>query len=121
MSNQRKVRRIRGVVVVCGLMAAFSLIGGCHHDEGEKPALQGAAPAATRDGKQDFGIATAGSRVVDGRSELILTFTAPLVDAQAFDERIVVTGPNGNGVTGSWTLEHDRKTLTFPFVHSPSM
>jgi uncharacterized protein YfaS (alpha-2-macroglobulin family) len=116
MSNHRKVRRIGGIVVVCGLLSAFALMSACRHDEGDKPALQGATPAAARGSKQDFGVASASSRFRDARSELVLTFTAPLVDAQPFDERVVVTGPNGENVKGSWTLDSDRKTLTFPFV-----
>lgn len=114
MWNQWKGRRFRGVVVA-GLLAVTGLIAGCGHDEGDKPALQGASTAA-KSGKEAFGLAQAGSRVRDSRTELVLTFNAPLVDAQPFDDRIVVTGPNGENVPGSWTLADDRKSLSFPFV-----
>lgn len=117
MSNHRKVRRMRGVVL-CGLLSAIGLLSACGHNEGDKPALQGSATAAAKVGKDDFAVASASSRYRDQRNELVLIFTTPLVAAQPFDERIVVTGPNGENVAGSWTLDRDQKTLSFPFVNA---
>jgi len=114
MGYQGKGRRMRGVIGF-GLLAAMGMVAGCGHGEGDKPALQGAVQAE-KAGKTAFGLATAGSRVRESRSELVLTFNAPLVEAQPFDQRLVVAGPEGENVSGGWTLDPDKKTLSFPFV-----
>ncbi|MET0616353.1 MAG: alpha-2-macroglobulin [Luteibacter sp.] len=118
MLNHWKVRRIRGVLVVSGLLAAMALISACGHNDGDKPALQGTAATSAKADRNGFALASAGSRYREARSELVLVFTTPLVDAQPFDERITVTGPTGQNVAGSWTLDPDRKTLSFPFVEA---
>ena len=105
---------------------AFSLLlGGCGagHEDG-KPALQGTPAAASSStakagsGKQDFAMVAAGSQTRDSRTALTLRFSAPLAAAQSFDDLIAVTGPNGEVISGSWSLQDDGKTLDFPFVQS---
>ena len=60
----------------------------------------------------------AGSQTRDSRTALTLRFNAPLAAAQSFDDLIAVTGPNGEVISGSWSLQDDGKTLDFPFVQS---
>ncbi|MHB1272311.1 MAG: alpha-2-macroglobulin family protein [Rhodanobacter sp.] len=111
---------LRVVVPLCLCL----LVAACNrgHDDG-KPALQGAPPAAasTRHpptaGKA-FALVSASSQARDARSALTLRFNASLASAQAFDRQIAVTGPNGEVVSGSWSLQDDGKTLSFPFVQS---
>lgn len=106
--------------LLCSLVLA-----GCNrgHDNG-KPALQGApagstsAQPAAAAGKTAFALASASSRTADSSTALTLRFNATLASAQAFDTLIAVTGPNGEVVSGSWSLDNDGKTLSFPFVQS---
>ena len=53
-----------------------------------------------------------------GQLAVVLEFTQPLVGTQAFDTLIVVTGPKGENVSGSWALDENGKTLRFPFVQA---
>lgn len=118
MSMQWKIRCLRGGVVVFGLMTVLGLLAACGRNEGDKPALQGAAQAAKPAGKEKFELLAASSRYRESRNELVLSFSKPLVSAQAFDKQILVAGPNGEVVSGSWSLDDDQKTLTFPFVEA---
>ncbi|HEY1589371.1 MAG TPA: alpha-2-macroglobulin [Rhodanobacter sp.] len=97
-------------------------IAACHRGhEGDKPPLQGvpASSASTHaTAKADFTLVSASSEAQDSRTALILRFNAALASAQAFDTLIAVTGPNGEVVSGSWSLQDDGKTLSFPFVQS---
>ena len=52
----------------------------------------------------------------DSRTALVLHFNRPLAAAQTFDQRLAVTGPDGEVVEGSWSLDDDARTLRFPFV-----
>ncbi len=99
----------------------------CHRapDNG-KPELQG-APASSASTVQDqapdkagFALVSASSRSSDSRTALVLRFNATLASAQAFDSLVAVTGPQGEVVNGSWSLDDDGKTLSFPFVQSNS-
>ncbi len=100
-------------------------VAACHrgHDS-DKPALQGApassasAPSAPANRKTAFALVSASSETSDSRTALTLRFNATLASAQAFDSLIAVTGPNGEVVSGSWSLKDDGKTLSFPFVQS---
>lgn len=97
-------------------------VAACHRGhEGDKPPLQG-APASNVSthgtAKTDFALVSAGSETQDSRTALTLRFNATLASAQAFDTLIAVTGPNGEVVSGSWSLQDDGKTLSFPFVQS---
>jgi len=106
------------------LLLCLSVVA-CHrgHDS-DKPALQGApsssasTPPAAANGKTAFALVSASSETSGSRTALTLRFNATLASAQAFDSLIAVTGPNGEVVSGSWSLKDDGKTLSFPFVQS---
>ncbi len=108
------------------LIIVFSiclLIAGCNRGHQGKPVLQGtsakAAAATTSPAlSKDLSLLSAGSEARDARTALVLRFNTLLAAAQMFDQQIAVTGPNGEVVTGSWSLQEDGKTLTFPFVQS---
>ncbi|OOG61951.1 hypothetical protein B0E46_14215 [Rhodanobacter sp. B04] len=107
------------VFVVCGLCMS---IAACHRGQEQgKPALQG-VPASSasvhQPTKADFTLVSAGSESRDSRIALTLRFNAMLVAAQSFDQQLAVTGPNGEVVAGSWSLQDDGKTLSFPFVQA---
>ncbi|MET0351587.1 MAG: hypothetical protein ABW067_17470, partial [Rhizobacter sp.] len=57
MLNHWKVRRIRGVLVVSGLLAAMALISACGHNDGDKPALQGTAATSAKADRNGFALA----------------------------------------------------------------
>src|SRR6185312_8040574 len=112
-----RVSQVLPALLLCLLLVAC----GRSHD-GHPPALQG-APAAAGSAKQPaakaaFALVSASSTSRDSRTALILRFNATLASAQAFDTLIAVTGPNGEVVSGSWSLDNDGKTLSFPFVQS---
>jgi len=107
----------RLALLLCGL-----LLTACHGgSDGGKPALQGtpaASSSAAKAGADDaaFALASASAQADDTRTALVLRFSAPLAAAQPFDQRLAVTGPNGEVVNGSWSLQDDGRTLRFPFV-----
>ncbi|MEO6925280.1 MAG: MG2 domain-containing protein, partial [Rhodanobacter sp.] len=112
------VSRVLSALLLAVLLAAC----GRGHDPGHPPALQGtpavagtsAHPAAT----SEFALVSASSKSSDSRTALTLRFSAPLASAQTFDDLIAVTGPKGEVVSGSWSLQEDGKTLSFPFVQA---
>ncbi|WP_350016425.1 alpha-2-macroglobulin [Rhodanobacter sp. IGA1.0] len=122
-SSRRISRHLAWRVLAC--LAIGLALGACHRggDDG-KPALQGkpAASASTAPAKDagtaGFALVSASSTPRDSRTALILRFNAALASAQAFDSLIAVTGPNGEVVSGSWSLDDDGKTLSFPFVQA---
>jgi len=119
MPHATKGRRLRdGLLAVCMVSMAGLLAACSHHEEG-KPALQG-APAASRSAhapaKQPFALVSAGSQTADSRTAITLHFNAKLASAQPFDQQLAVTGPNGEPINGSWDLEDDGQTLSFPYV-----
>jgi alpha-2-macroglobulin len=119
MSRLSIGRRIRGGPVVLGFSVTVSLLGACHHDNGDKLSLQGSpAPSSSSNtpSKKAFALLSAGSQASDSQTAIALHFNAPLASAQAFDKSIAVTGPNGEVVNGSWGLQDDGKTLNFPYV-----
>ena len=91
-------------------------VAACHHGhDGDKPPLQG-APAgsattqpASASGKTAFALVSASSETSNSRTALTLHFNATLASAQAFDTLIAVTGPNGEVVSGSWSLQGRRQ------------
>ena len=108
------LRRGGFVVFVC-----LALLAGCGKQSSQTPKLQGAPAAGSSSGKLHktaFGLTSAGSEVRDNQTALVLRFNAPLAAAQSFDNQIAVTGPKGEAVSGSWSLDDDNKTLRFPFV-----
>ena len=108
------------LLLLLGLVLAAC---GGHQDSG-KPALQGvpsavkSAPHTARGSKSAFALVSANSSSTGASSALNLVFNAKLATAQTFDLLIAVTGPNGEVVSGSWTLQDDGTTLSFPFVQA---
>lgn len=103
-----------GVLLMIGLLAACG-----HHQEGGKPALQGTPAASTSSHSaqtQPFALLTASPQSTGSATAIALHFSAALASAQSFDQQIAVTGPNGEVVNGSWALQDDGKTVSFPFV-----
>nr|WP_230474657.1 alpha-2-macroglobulin [Dyella monticola] len=101
------------------MVSMAGLLTACHHQEGGKPALQGApatSHSAAAPASQPFALLSAGSQTTDSRTAISLHFSAPLASAQPFDQQLAVTGPNGEAINGSWDLQQDGKTLSFPFV-----
>ena len=100
------------------LLLALLLAACDRHDNG-KPPLQ-SAPAAASSSKPatDLGLTlqSASSEAQGTRTALTLRFNHRLAAAQNFDRQLAVTGPNGEVVSGSWSLSDDGKQLSFPFV-----
>jgi alpha-2-macroglobulin len=118
VSGSRSVM-LRVVVPLClGLTLAA-----CNrsHDAG-KSTVQGGLPAAATSLRHpparagELALVSASSQQRDAHAALALRFNATLASAQAFDRQIAVTGPNGEVVSGSWSLQDDGRTLSFPFV-----
>ncbi|HZX69465.1 MAG TPA: alpha-2-macroglobulin [Rhodanobacter sp.] len=112
-----RTARVVSVLVVALLLGAC---GRGHH--GNPPALQGTPAAASSAphpaAKSGFALVSASSTTSDSRTTLTLRFNAPLAAAQTFDDLIAVTGPKGEVVSGSWSLQENGKTLGFPFVQA---
>ncbi|HEY8585147.1 MAG TPA: alpha-2-macroglobulin [Rhodanobacter sp.] len=116
-------RRVRPRILLILLLGL--LLGACSRgaDDG-KPVLQGAPAGATSAhpvtsaGQSALALVSASSQARDSRTALILSFNARLASAQDFDALIAVTGPNGEVVSGSWSLDNDGRTLSFPFVQA---
>src|SRR6185369_871629 len=65
-----------------------------------------------------FGLIAAGRNSEDEEVALQLQFSQPLASAQDFDSLLVVKGPKGETIKGSWVLGDDAKTLNFPYVEA---
>lgn len=94
-------------------------LAACHHNGNELPAMQGTQPATAASsaaGKQAFDLVGTGAQATNNGTALVLRFSLPLASAQAFDKMLAVTGPHGETVNGSWSLQDDGKTLQFPYV-----
>jgi len=107
-------RRLAALV----LLITVVLLAACQRDAGEVPELQGGTPVDTRVGTDQFALEGAGHGQHDGATAIELRFTRPLAAGQAFDERIAVTGTNGEVVTGSWVLDDSARILRFPYVEA---
>ncbi len=111
-------RRVLPRVLISLLLGL--LLAACHRgpDNG-KPALQG-APAGScfhafePPAKAEFALVSASSQTSDSRTALTLRFNATLASAQSFDALIAVTGPNGEVVSGSWSLRQRRQDAALP-------
>ena len=114
--SRRAARAVRLSSSLCFLLAA------CQRHDGDKPAAAGragqrrvdsaAAPARRlRAGLRQF----AKPRFAHGADAAL---QRELASAQTFDKLIAVTGPNGEVVNGSWSLDDDGRTLSFPFVQA---
>jgi uncharacterized protein YfaS (alpha-2-macroglobulin family) len=124
MASKPFIRRFGGRVVPSGtavllLLALIGALSACGHRGGDTPTLQGAAPArasSASTASSAFTLVAGSSSANDSSSAITLHFNAPLAAAQSFDYQIAVSGPNGEVVFGSWKLQADGKTLSFPFI-----
>ena len=124
MDLRSPVSRTRHVGAVC-LALAFLLIAACNRPadhvpevQGQKPVAAEPAPAKPAEIPQGFALASAHAEQYEGQLALMLGFTQAVVGTQAFDTLIVVTGPKGETIQGSWALDEDGKTLRFPYVQA---
>ncbi|MFT3805524.1 alpha-2-macroglobulin family protein [Arenimonas sp.] len=109
-------RRYAAFFVACVL--ALSL-GACKREANQVPELQGANAPIDVSGKiKGFGLVSAGRDEQDDEAALVLEFSQPLANAQAFDQLLVVKGPKDAVVKGSWVLSDDGKKLRFPYIES---
>ena len=60
----------------------------------------------------------AGRGTHEGQLAIELEFSQPLAAGQSFDELLVVTGPKGEPVKGSWVLDDTAHKLRFPYVEA---
>ena len=122
MSSHRTFVLTRCRVLIPLLLGV--LLAGCHGSpESSKPAVQETPATASSSGdamsaSSGFGLVSAGSETSVSGASLSLRFNRTLASAQTFDTMIAVTGPHGEVVSGSWSLQDDGKTLKFPFVQS---
>jgi uncharacterized protein YfaS (alpha-2-macroglobulin family) len=123
MASKPFIRRFRpGLVRFCAAGFASILLtcmlAACSRHGSGTPALQGAqlAPASSTATARDFSLVAGKSNADDSSSAITLHFNAALATAQAFDQQIAVTGPNGEVAAGSWSVQDDGRTLSFPFV-----
>ncbi len=104
--------------VLVALLATL-VLAACHRQPANLPQLQGAPASSTSTHASPaaaFALVSASADTHDSRTALVLRFNRPLAAAQTFDQRLAVTGPDGEVVEGSWSLDDDARTLRFPFV-----
>ena len=115
-----RMRHVGALWLACALL----LLIGCNRPANPVPEVQGKKPVAAEKAppKEEkptgFALASATAEQDTGQLAVVLEFTQPLVGTQAFDTLIVVTGPKGENVSGSWALDENGKTLRFPFVQA---
>jgi uncharacterized protein YfaS (alpha-2-macroglobulin family) len=121
MDLRTPVSRMRHVGALC-LVCVLLIAGGCNRPadrvpdtQGKKPVVAEPAPPKTET-PQGFALASASAEQYQGQLALTLEFSQPLVGTQAFDTLITVSGPKGENVAGSWSLDETGKALRFPYV-----
>ena len=107
----------RGVTLFV-LLLAMLVIAGCKRDANQVPELQGGAPIDARPKVEGFAVVSAGRAERTDEVAIALEFSQPLATSQDFDALIVVTGPDGAVVKGSWVLDSEARTLRFPHVEA---
>lgn len=110
----------RTLASIAGLLVlSIALVTGCSRQPSGVPELQ-KVPAETAESPkpEGFALASSGAEMYQGQLALSLAFTQRLAGAQPFDELLSVSGPNGEAVTGSWSLDDDGTTLRFPYVQA---
>lgn len=108
-------RRALALLLLLALAAAFA---GCKRDANQVPELQGGEPMDARPVVEGFGLVTAGRGTHQGQLAIELGFSQPLAAGQDFDDLLVVTGPGGATVKGSWVLDREARVLRFPYVEA---
>ena len=114
MSSIRIARRLAATLTLLFVVLAAA---GCKRDANQVPELQqGAVDARPR--VEGFGLVAAGRGLHEGQLAIELEFSQPLAAGQSFDELLVVTGPKGEQVKGSWVLDDSAQKLRFPYVEA---
>ena len=118
MDLRTPVSRERHVGAAWLFGLALLLTAGCNRPAEHVPEVQGKKPVAAEpappksDEKKNekpvgFGIESATADPYTGELALNLVFNQPVVGTQAFNTLIVVTGPKGEAIKGSWALDED--------------
>jgi uncharacterized protein YfaS (alpha-2-macroglobulin family) len=81
-------------------------------------ALLAVAEVATP--RKGLTVESLGSQDRNGRPTVAVRFSQALDPQQAFDTLASVRTPEGGAVEGSWALDHDGRTLVFPFLQARS-
>ncbi len=118
MRNHGVVATGRVAKVLLVLLLSLSFAACKRDDHGQLPPPSGEAIKAKPEQVQGFALASAYPDQHDGDLAIALEFTRPLVGTQSFDQLIVVTGPGGAVVKGSWVLDKGGKILRFPYVEA---
>ena len=104
--------------LLLALVIGASLAGCKREPVGTPPALQTLPEIAPEAPPAAFALLSSGSEVYDNRPALVLKFSRPLVNQQAFDQLLAVKRKDGADTEGSWVLDHDQVTLRFPYVEA---
>ncbi len=109
---------LRRALVLLVLSLAIVVVAGCKRDANDVPEMQSGKPVDARPKIEGFAVVSAGRGEREGDVAIALEFSQPLAASQDFDALIVVTGPDGAPVKGSWVLDGEAKTLRFPYVEA---
>ena len=122
MLQFRTERRVAAFFVAWSLLGVLALaLAGCNRGANQVPEVQGKGkPIDSRTKVLGFGLVSAGRGEQEGETALELEFSQALVTTQDFDQLLVVKGPKGELVKGSWVLSDDGMKLRFPYVQ-PSL
>ena len=115
MTNLAFVRRALALLL---LSVAILAVAACKRDANEVPEMQSGAPVDARPKIEGFGLVSAGRGEREGEVAIALEFSQPLAASQDFDALIVVNGPDGAVIKGSWVLDSEATTLRFPYVEA---
>ena len=114
MLYSKTQRRAAAFFIDC--LLALPLLS-CKREPNQVPAVQaGTAPIDARAKVAGFALVSAGRSDDNDEIALELEFSQPLANAQPFDQLLVVKGPKGEAVSGSWVLSDDGKKLRFPYI-----
>lgn len=105
---------------VYALVLCLALIAiGCKREANQVPTLQGAEKPIDVSAKPvGFVLVAAGRSQQDDQIALQLEFSQKLAASQSFDELLVVKGPKGEVVKGSWVLQDNGTQLRFPYIEA---
>ena len=116
MPNSKSQRRAAAFFIAC--LLTLPLIS-CKRPGNQVPTLQTAvAPIDARAKVTGFALISAGRTEADDEVALELEFSQPLASAQTFDQLLVVKGPQGAAISGSWVLSDDARKLRFPYIEA---
>jgi uncharacterized protein YfaS (alpha-2-macroglobulin family) len=120
-SRSPALLRSHGIGAVLAVLILLTLVA-CGKPPSGVPEVQGQKPVQAEPAKPaaptGFEVVSTRAEPYQGQLALALEFSQQLTGSQAFDTLLVVTGANGETITGSWALDEDGKTLRFPFVQA---